>query len=227
MEEEIRNLLRSTNRPGIENLINFLQKNAFFVAPASINHHLNYTGGLAEHSLNVYKQFKRLRNEYKLDIPEENMIISGILHDVCKIDDYTKEVTNKPTEKQVSFLNNLVDQNNKVLKNNIDDLGKSQVSELISWLVDNPSEDEPVFEDYWDYNNEKEYPFEHGEKSVFMISQFINLKKREMLAIRYHMGAWEKNLNYKNHNRAKEMFPDIKLIAIADEISTFKEDWDI
>jgi hypothetical protein len=32
----------------------------------------------------------------------------------------------------------------------------------------------------------------HGSKSVMLLSQFINLTEEEMLCIRYHMGAYEK-----------------------------------
>lgn len=33
----------------------------------------------------------------------------------------------------------------------------------------------------------------HGSKSVMLLSQFINLTEEEMLCIRYHMGAYEKD----------------------------------
>ena len=40
------NLLRSTKREGIENVINELVQIGFFEAPASAGHHLNCNGGL-------------------------------------------------------------------------------------------------------------------------------------------------------------------------------------
>ena len=54
MKTKIIDLLRSTNREGIENVITWLSDESdFFEAPASTAFHGNYSGGLAEHSLNV------------------------------------------------------------------------------------------------------------------------------------------------------------------------------
>ena len=51
MKEEFIELLRSTKREGIENLLNFLEKSDFYTAPASTRFHGNYEGGLLEHSM--------------------------------------------------------------------------------------------------------------------------------------------------------------------------------
>ena len=37
----------------------------------------------------------------------------------------------------------------------------------------------------------KNFPMGHGEKSVIMILPFLELTDAEMLAIRWHMGAWD------------------------------------
>ena len=55
MKEEFLMLLRSVNREGMDELINFIEKSDFFKAPASTRFHGSYEGGLLEHSLNVYK----------------------------------------------------------------------------------------------------------------------------------------------------------------------------
>ena len=54
MKEEFITLLKSTNREGIENLLNFLERSDFYTAPASTRFHGNYEGGLLEHSMKVY-----------------------------------------------------------------------------------------------------------------------------------------------------------------------------
>ena len=54
----IRDLLLSTERPGMENLIEYMEDAGFFTAPCSTSHHLSVKGGLAEHSMNVYKVAK-------------------------------------------------------------------------------------------------------------------------------------------------------------------------
>ena len=47
-------LLRSTGREGMEDMIIELEKMGYFTAPASSYYHLNVEGGLVQHSLNVY-----------------------------------------------------------------------------------------------------------------------------------------------------------------------------
>ena len=46
MKEEFIELLKSTNREGMGNLLNFLEKSDFYKAPASTRFHGNYEGGL-------------------------------------------------------------------------------------------------------------------------------------------------------------------------------------
>ena len=55
MIEQFENLLLSTKRGGIENLIEFIRKSDFYKAPASTRFHSCHEGGLLEHTLNVYK----------------------------------------------------------------------------------------------------------------------------------------------------------------------------
>ena len=55
MKEEFINLLRSTKRAGIEDVITFLEKTDFYTAPASTKYHGAYEGGLLEHSMKVYE----------------------------------------------------------------------------------------------------------------------------------------------------------------------------
>ena len=58
MKEEFLNLLRSTNRENIEDLIEFIVKTDFFEAPASTRFHGSREHGLLEHSLKVYEILK-------------------------------------------------------------------------------------------------------------------------------------------------------------------------
>ena len=52
-EERIIELLLSTGRIGMDELLRYMQKNGFFTSPCSSGYHLAKKGGLAEHSLNV------------------------------------------------------------------------------------------------------------------------------------------------------------------------------
>ena len=78
------NLLRSTNREGIEDLIDFLEnKSDFFTAPASSKFHNNFEGGLLDHTLNVYKNFKKLLEMKNIQMEEDSIIITSLCHDLC------------------------------------------------------------------------------------------------------------------------------------------------
>ena len=79
-KEKIILLLRFTKREGIENVIQYLEESGFYDAPSSIYRHHNWKGGLAEHSLGVYRIASELNNE----LPHESLVIAGILHDICK-----------------------------------------------------------------------------------------------------------------------------------------------
>ena len=88
-------LLRSTNREGVDYVIEELDELGFFTAPASAAHHLNIEGGLVEHSMNVCKTALAIRevmvgmdDSLREALPRESVIIAALLHDVCKADIY-------------------------------------------------------------------------------------------------------------------------------------------
>lgn len=94
--------IANIKREGINDLINFLENSDFFEAPASSRYHLNYKGGLVEHSLNVYKclleeiNFLGLTKKYS----SETLALVSLFHDICKINKYeesTRNVKNKET----------------------------------------------------------------------------------------------------------------------------------
>lgn len=94
MKDNIIELLKSTNREGMDNLIEFLEKSDFFKAPASTRFHGDHEGGLAEHSFKVYEILKEKVKFAGLDIPEETIIISALLHDICKTNFYKIDYRN-------------------------------------------------------------------------------------------------------------------------------------
>lgn len=77
-------LLRLTKRDGIEELIVFLEESKFFEAPASTRFHGNFRGALCWHSLNVLKCLNKMNKDFNLGIPQDTIIITALLHDLCK-----------------------------------------------------------------------------------------------------------------------------------------------
>ena len=98
-KKTILDLLHKVRRSGIDDLIAWLEASSFFDMPASTRFHGNYEGGLAEHSLNVYKSLIQLRALYQKQfgsgsMPIESVIIASLCHDFCKIDYYKKDFRN-------------------------------------------------------------------------------------------------------------------------------------
>lgn len=96
MEQEFIELLRSTKRDGIENLIDFMKKTDFFTAPASTKFHGSYEKGLLEHSIKVYEILKQKvqTSVIPINIPDESIILIALLHDICKANFYKVEFRN-------------------------------------------------------------------------------------------------------------------------------------
>lgn len=96
MKERFLELLRSTNREGIEELIKFLENSDFFTAPASTKFHGDYEGGLLEHSLKVYDILcEKVKNPgIELNVSEDTLKIVALLHDICKVNFYKIDYRN-------------------------------------------------------------------------------------------------------------------------------------
>ena len=93
-ETTICDLLRSTGRKGIEELISWMKSdNSYFDAAASEIGHDNWCGGLASHSYDVYENaiadWQTRDDAFKAKYPKESVIIATLLHDVFKKDVYT------------------------------------------------------------------------------------------------------------------------------------------
>lgn len=95
---EITSLLISTGREGVEDLISVMEEMGFFKAPASSGggRHSAEEGGLAQHSLNVFKTAAKLayvllgpieRNTKEM---RDGLTIVSLLHDLGKCGDYGK-----------------------------------------------------------------------------------------------------------------------------------------
>ena len=98
-QEYISVFKKNIKREGSAELLEWLKKSDFFVAPASTRFHSNFEGGLCQHSLNVYNRFKMLLeqefgNDRKKVINDESIAVIALLHDVCKVYNYKTEMRN-------------------------------------------------------------------------------------------------------------------------------------
>lgn len=202
--ERYESLLKSTNRDGIDKLIEFIRKSDFYTAPASTRFHNCHEGGLLEHSLNVYDclynkvkstdVFKKALSDsakefWDTDEFEKTIVIVALLHDLCKMFMYEVEMKNK-----------------KIYS---DHGSKKDNQGRYGW------------ESVPGYTVNDRVPYGHGEKSVMMIEQFITLTKEERFAIRWHMGFTEPKENWNTLNAAIRMYPLILAVHEADLEATY------
>lgn len=87
--------LSSINRKGMDKVLEYLRNSDFYYAPSSSKYHSNYQGGLLDHSILVLSVAMKLREamikmkpELEVRLSVENVIVSALLHDVCKISFY-------------------------------------------------------------------------------------------------------------------------------------------
>lgn len=80
----------------------------------------------------------------------------------------------------------------------------------------------PEWEDYWGYDFVEEFPYGHGEKSVYILQKFIQLTDEEAMAIRWHMGFSDATFKGGQHSvsNAITKYPVIALLHSADIIAT-------
>ena len=70
------------------------------------------------------------------------------------------------------------------------------------------------------YTVDDQFPFGHGEKSVFVIERFMRLRENEAIAIRWHMGGFDENKSYAM-SQAYEKYPLAVKLHLADLESTY------
>lgn len=74
---------------GTDKIVNWLKEVGYFECPAAMKHHSNYKGGLFAHSIQVAEELQTLTDKLGLRWEcSESPYVVGLLHDICKIDDY-------------------------------------------------------------------------------------------------------------------------------------------
>ena len=186
-------LLQATKREGVDQFIKYLDDNGFFEAPASTKFHGCYEGGLCEHSLNVYQQAMYL---YKVE---------------CKI---------KPEVEKLTSVENIT------IASLLHDVCKTDLYEKVKkWRKDETKPVGKQWEQYETYDHDySKFPAGHGSKSVIVIlKNGFKLTDQEILAIEWHMGAWDisqYNDDKKSYNMAGDLYPLVSIIHAADILAS-------
>lgn len=185
-------LLKGTERPGMDKLIEAIKKSDFYEAPASTRFHGAAPGCLLEHSLNVYNRLfeKMTTSPFWMEVAEkhnykvENYVISALLHDLCKMYFYSIEYKNQKVYSETGSKK--------------DEKGRFDWQTVPCYVVDD------------------KFPYGHGEKSVMLAEQFIKLEPVERYAIRWHMGAYSGQQDWNTLGAAMEKYPLVLALHEAD-----------
>ena len=94
-------LLLRTEEEGMIELVDFLKKVKFHELPASIGYHNNVKGGLLKHSMSVFEVYKMHANLE--NVSGISIIKMCLLHDVCKIYDYTFDEKGNPIKRKGAY----------------------------------------------------------------------------------------------------------------------------
>lgn len=182
MKEKFIDLLRSTKREGIDNLIKVMDEGGFFTAPCSGAYHLCHEGGLLEHSLNVHNKAMELARLWLDDsLPEEEKLeflnsvrLCSLLHDLGKMGDHGKS----------NYVVNYVRSKTKNKETGEYDMVQSSSKS---------------------YETNKDLTYEEHEiRSLLIAERYIHLTEDEETAILHHNGLYGKlDSSFGNANYCK------------------------
>lgn len=159
-------LSNEVKREGIENFKTWLQGTDFFSAPFTGQYVLSCKGGLVEHSLNTYRALVEIVDKYKE-------------RDPFFLSDANAFSTEEEKAAAEAELNESL-----AICGLLHDICRADCwvedTRNVKNPVNNKWESVPYFK--WD----EKFIYGHGEKSVYIIQQFMRLYVEEAQAIRYH-----------------------------------------
>lgn len=188
--------LAKVNRPGMDKLLAYIRKSDFYKAPASTKYHLSCEGGLLQHSLNVLDALR------------------GILHQPYNTGDWEYQVAGQPLLQ--------ISDESVIIIALLHDICKTYF--YTTSMRNAKNEQTGKWEKVPYFTVKDRMPLGHGDKSVMIIKQYIDLTTPEMYAIWHHMGFTE-NADFQTLTNAIDQFPIIWAMHTADMMaSRFMED---
>lgn len=196
--------LAKVNRPGMDKLLAYIRKSDFYKAPASTKYHLSCEGGLLQHSLNVLDALREMmtkendgRNDYGTPKIKYHYSVAG------------KFVTTIPEESLIIIAL-------------LHDICKTYFYTTSMRNAKNEQTGKWEKVPYFTVNDRM--PLGHGDKSVMIIKQYIDLTTQEMYAIWHHMGYTDTSDTLTISN-AIDQYPLIWAMHTADMMAShFMED---
>ena len=174
-------------------LVDYLEKNGFFEAPASTQYHSNFKGGLCLHSLNVYENIIKLADLYfPGKYSKSTLITVSLLHDIAKTDFYEPYVMNKKIYSEKG--------------------SKQDNQGRFDWFAENAYKVRD--------SHERFIAGTHEENSLLILSRFIPLTLEESVAVMNHHGTASPNAP-SDLSAIMNKFPLLTLLHLSDMVSTY------
>lgn len=183
--------LAKVNRPGMDKLLAYIRKSDFYKAPASTKYHLSCEGGLLQHSLNVLDALR------------------GILHQPYNTGDWEYQVAGQPLLQ--------ISDESVIIIALLHDICKTYF--YTTSMRNAKNEQTGKWEKVPYFTVKDRMPLGHGDKSVMIIKQYIDLTTPEMYAIWHHMGFTE-NADFQTLTNAIDQFPIIWAMHTADMMAS-------
>lgn len=186
--------LGKVQRHGMDKLLEYIRRSDFYKAPASTKYHLSCEGGLLQHSLNVLDALRSIlmRNDNCPSHGGWDYMVAG------------KTVVNTPDE-SVTIMALL------------HDICKTYFYATSTRNAKN--ERTGKWEKVPYFTVKDRMPLGHGDKSVMIIKQYIDLTNPEMYAIWWHMGYTDTSDPLSLTN-AIEAYPIIWALHTADMMAS-------
>lgn len=98
-KEKFVEMAKGITRPGIDEMMAWLEETDFYDAPASTKFHGSVPGGLCAHSITVAKRLLELADSMLPDCYSRDTLLTvALFHDVCKISTYKVYTRNAKNE---------------------------------------------------------------------------------------------------------------------------------
>lgn len=196
-KERFINLVRTIDREGasIDELLDMLEHSDFYSAPASTRFHNAFPEGLLQHSLNVYHVLNEMNSALiNLGLPgidPNSLLITGLFHDISKINYYQPSFKNVKVYKETG--------------SKWDDAGRFDWETQKTFSVKD-ADDRFIFGT-------------HGENSERILRSYIPLTYDESAAILSHHGAWDNpKIDF---TAIANKYPLVSMLHSADLLATY------
>lgn len=242
LEKHITNYLNSDDyrwrKEQIENMLivgqfsqefkDWLYHTDFLLAPASMKHHSNYLGGLAQHTINVYKIIT--------NVSDKTAATLALCHDLCKVNLYQPYISKGFRNWTLEEMEDRMEIEEMYKLNRFNDIHETHIHKYrLTWdnihefLYGKQRGKIPALRTTYDFIGinfkiNEELNLNHGCKSIYIAMKHgANLSYAEAVAIQWHMEMDDRNWVLYRPGVHKNYYSIVKTLQRADQDATQTE----